>query len=90
MKIPRVLAAAAVALGAGCHSLDNPFSSIPNTGRDARIYNVQTGRWEWPEKDRPRSTPKPARTAAATPAPKDDGRNYDPQKGRFANPEPGR
>jgi hypothetical protein len=34
------------ALG-GCASSENLF----NTGRDARIYNPMTGRYEWPDRN---------------------------------------
>ena len=93
MKLPRLLAAAALALCTGCNSLDNPLAnfSLLHTGRDARTFNAQTGQYEWPPDAAPR-TPSPAqrRTAAATPAPSTDGRSYDPMRGGFTAPEPGR
>ena len=95
MKLPRLLAAAAFALCAGCNSLDNPFSNLAilHTGRDARAYNPQTGNYEWPKDATPRpQTKAPSRsaTAQATPPPKGDGRYYDPVRGGFNDPEPGR
>ena len=92
MKLPRLLAAAALALGAGCSSLDNPFANLTllHTGRDARTFNAQTGQYDWPS-DTPPRPPNPRRAAAAaTPAPASDGRAYDPQRGGFTDPEPGR
>ena len=80
----RIFAASLGAAGllAGCGSLDR--SNLFATGRDARTYNPQTGRYEWPE-DEP-SKPRPS---AARPAPErtgagpDDGRAFNPQTGRF-------
>lgn len=92
---PRLLAIAAFALGAGCHSLDHPFAGIRllHTGQDARTYHPETGEYEWPKDaaPRPKSRREPASTVpAATPAPRPDGRPYDPQKGEFADPDPTR
>ena len=39
---------------AGCASLDRP--DLFATGRDARTYNPQTGRYEWPEEAAPAKT----------------------------------
>lgn len=48
MKLPHLLALAALALGAGCNSLENPFAGIRilHTGRDARTFNPQTGTYD--------------------------------------------
>lgn len=92
MKLPHLLAVAALALGAGCSSLDNPITNLGifRTGRDARTFNPQTGEYEWPKAATPRPQPRVARTAAATPPPKDDGRPFDVQRGEFRDPPPGR
>ena len=92
MKLPHLLAAAALALCAGCNSLDNPFSNLAilHTGRDARTFNSQTGEFEWPKDATPRPQSRTHPAAAATPPPKDDGRSFDPIRGEFRDPEPGR
>lgn len=95
MKLPHLLAAAALVLGAGCNSLDNPLTHLDlfKTGHDGRVFNSRTGEYEWPARPTPRPRTKAApasRTAAATPAPSADGRGYDPQKGEFAEPNPAR
>ena len=93
MQFPRLLAAAALALCAGCNSLDNPLSDfrIFKTGRDARTFNPQTGEYEWPKDATPRPQNRAAKTAAAaTPAPKDDGRPFDQQRGEWRDPDPTR
>ena len=92
MKLPHLAAIAAFALCAGCNSLDNPLSGfrIFQTGRDARTFNPQTGEYEWPKDAAPRPRPRVARSAAATPPPKDDGRSFDPMRGEFRDPAPGR
>ncbi len=91
MKLPRLFAtAAALALCTGCNSLDNPLADFPllHTGRDARTFNPQTGQYEWPNGTAPRPQTRAARSsAAATPAPKDDGRTYDPQRGGWSDPQ---
>ena len=92
MKLPRLFAAAAFALCAGCTSLDNPLANLGifHTGRDARTFNAQTGEYEWPKDAAPRPQTRVRRTAAATPPPKDDGRSFDAVRGEFRDPEPGR
>ena len=89
MKLPRLLAAAAFALCAGCNSLDNPLSNLAilHTGRDASAYNPQTGSYEWPKDATPRPVSKAPLRSAATPAPKSDGRSYDPMRGGFTDAE---
>ena len=77
-----------VCLCAGCGSLDR--SELFATGRDARTYNPQTGRYEWPD-DEPSRRPAQSRAAArgSHAAPErndigpDDGRVFNPLKGRF-------
>ena len=94
MKLPHLLAAAALALCAGCNSLDNPLAKLRifSAGRDARTFNPQTGEYEWPKNATPRPQSRTARSAsaAATPAPKDDGRPFDPQRGEWRDPDPTR
>lgn len=75
------------ALLAACSSLDNPFGSLFHTGHDERVYNPQTGQYEWPAG---KATPKPQKSAAvasalnSTPAPQtSDGRYFDPQKNEW-------
>ena len=94
MKLSHLAAAAGLALLAGCNSLDNPLSDLTifKTGRDSRVYNPQTGEYEWPDKaNKPR--PRAERVAAgkpgsvpATPSPASDGRPYDPTKNEFRDP----
>lgn len=93
MKLSLLLAAAALALCAGCNSLDHPLSNLAllHTGRDARTFNAQTGEYQWPKDATPRpAVTRPRRAADATPAPAADGRSYDPVRGSFTDPEPGR
>jgi hypothetical protein len=94
MKLTSLLTAAGLALLAGCNSLDSPFSDwkLLQTGRDGRVYNPQTGEYEWPKNATPRPKTTPAHQsgrAPATPAPANDGRGYDPIKGEFRDPQPG-
>lgn len=93
MKLPPLLALAALALSAGCNSLDNPFAGIRvlHTGQDARTFNPQTGTYDWPAGTTPRPPTKAAPASSApraTPAPQSDGRAYDPQRGAFTDPDP--
>jgi len=82
-----ILIAASILL-AGCNSLDNPFANLFKTGKDARVYNPQTGQFEGPAEN---ATPRPQKSAAiasalsATPAPQheSDGRYFDPQKNEW-------
>lgn len=86
--IPVVFFAASV-LVTGCNSLDNPLAGVNllGTGNDGRVYNAQTGEFEWPKDSQKRRAPRPAPTGTvgATPAPerKGDGRYYDPQKSQW-------
>ena len=87
---------------AGCSDLsENPLHTLARSGHDARYFNPQTGRYEWPEDTAPRRTPRtaaiddavsesetPAETTPAkpfTPGAGDD-RVYDPMKQRFESP----
>ncbi len=94
MKYLPLLAIVGLAAGAGCNSLDSPFADVPllKTGRDARVFNVQTGEYEWPKNTtpRPQAAPPPARRATEPAAPASDGRPFDPVKGEFADPPVGR
>lgn len=98
MKLTSLLAVAGLALGAGCNSLDSPFADVPvlQTGRDARVFNVQTGEYEWPDGTAPRrraTSPSARRGVSRAPepaAPASDGRPFDPVKGEFADPPVGR
>lgn len=80
----RVLAACLCTAGifTGCGSLER--SNLFATGRDARTFNPQTGRYEWPDEparspSTRRASPPPERKDAAP----DDGRAFNPQTGRF-------
>ena len=88
--LPVVFLAASVFV-VGCNSLDNPLAdtNLLGSGHDARVYNAQTGEYEWPKdskKRRPSSrTASLASDGTTTPAPerKSDGRYYDPQKSQW-------
>ena len=87
MKLSSVTILVALsALFAGCSSLDNPFAGWFHSHGDARVYNPQTGEWEWPNE---KATPKPQKAAnvagalKSTPAPQSDGRYFDPQKNEW-------
>ena len=89
--IPRMLLLAAVAL-AGCNQIELPdyFAS----GRDSRVYNAQTGQYEWPDSEpkrtpyKPRVNPnepdEPAKPLFNT----SDERVFNPQTGRYEWPQP--
>jgi len=92
MKLAPLLAALAIgSLVAACNSLDSPFSGLSsnallNTGRDARVYNGNTGSYEWPNTT---PTPRPKKTPDAvalnvTPPP------YTPAPGKTPPPKPGK
>jgi hypothetical protein len=50
MKFPHILSAlCAGALLAACNSLDSPLQYVSNIGHDGRVYNTNTGSWDWPE-----------------------------------------
>lgn len=85
MKLLPVLFVACLGIGA-CSPIERDLFA---SGRDARVYNPQTGRYEWPEEDRPARRRKSAAVAStqretkpeATPS--GDGRVYDLEKGRY-------
>jgi hypothetical protein len=91
MKIAPLLAVfSLVSVLAACDSLDNPFhSALLNTGRDARVYNGNTGQYEWPSPTpppRPKPTPvivKAPAAPASTPMKKVAAHTPIPQKGAF-------
>ena len=84
-----LLAATAGLALAACHSLDSP--SFPTSGSDARVYNLQTGRFEWPDGDGQSSRADQRRSSLAgdrREAPtriSGDERSYNPQTGRWEN-----
>lgn len=66
MKISTVtILAAFLCLFAGCNSLTNPFAGLFR-GHDERVYNPQTGEWEYPNKKG--ATPPPQKSAAVAAA----------------------
>jgi hypothetical protein len=71
-------AAAAVLLLSSCSSLENPFSGwFHHNTHDERVYNPQTGEWEWPPDKR-------AAHARETPAPQgSDTRYWDAQHNQW-------
>ena len=79
----RVLYFLAAALLTGCGSLDP--ESLLGTGRDARAYNAQTGRYEWPDEppSSPPAKPRAATREARTDVMPDDERVFNPQTGRY-------
>jgi len=70
---------------AGCNSLDNPLAGLFHTGNDARVFNPQTGQYEWPPEQRKPQPRGPATAGGTTPAPErqSEGRYYDPQKNQW-------
>lgn len=88
--IPALFLATSV-LVTGCNSLDNPLAgmNLLGSGRDGRVYNSQTGEFEWPKDSQKRRAHRPAPAAAGTaaattePERKSDGRYYDPQKSQW-------
>jgi hypothetical protein len=93
MKLAPLLAALSVgSLLVACNSLDNPFHAILNTGNDARVYNSNTGSYEWPDAIGHPIQPLPKVAAATSPDPtpskKLAARYYDPKKGAFVKGTP--
>ncbi len=82
MKIlPSFLLLTASVLLPGCSSLENPFGNWFGSGRDARVYNAQTGEYEWPQDS---SKPRPAGAATVPPpAGQGDGRYFDPVRNEW-------
>jgi hypothetical protein len=93
MKLSSILIpAAASLLLAACNSLDNPITNLfHGVGRDERVYNSQTGQWEWPSEKRKAQEKKSAAVASAlaTPAPHgfNDTRYWDPQRNQWVEAE---
>lgn len=91
MKLSSILIpATALLLLAGCNSLDNPISNLfRGVGHDQRVYNTQTGQWEWPEEKRQPAEKKSAAVASAmggaTPAPHsyNDTRYWDASRNQW-------
>jgi hypothetical protein len=84
---------AASALLTGCGSLDNPFTRFFHTGNDARVFNAQTGQYEWPEEKKSaeqRKAPAVAAALAGAPASQErgDGRYFDAQKNQWIEVKP--
>lgn len=91
MKLSSVLILAPVSLLlAACNSLDNPITNFFHSGtsRDARVYNTQTGEWEWPADKRKAQEKKSAAVASAlaTSAP-NDTRYWDAQRNQWVQAE---
>jgi hypothetical protein len=86
MKRALFLLSAAASLFAGCDSLNRPdyFAS----GRDARVFNPQTGRYEWPD-DAPPARPRKPRVSLSDEPANADGRRtgLNPQDDRVFNPQ---
>ena len=78
---------------------DNPLGVLARSGRDARVFNPQTGHYEWPEEEAPRKHPRTAaideavhesteRTPSKPLTPgSGDTRVYDPMKQQFVSPQ---
>jgi hypothetical protein len=87
MKFSSVLFFAAIlVLFPGCNSLDNPFAGIFHH-KDERVYNPQTGAWEYPNQ-KATPTPKSAAVASALNSPgssqtSGEGRNADGHGGNW-------
>lgn len=89
MKTRLSVAACSLAIFvAGCSSLDNPFASMNlfRTGRDARVFNAQTGEYEWPKEEQARRRAQPGAPNSAPPAERrGDGRYYDAAKNEWVD-----
>jgi len=83
MKLSSILISATGAvLLAGCNSLDNPISNLfHGAGNDSRVYNSQTGQWEYPPDKRQKKTA--AGTATPSPQSFNDTRYWDPQRNQW-------
>jgi hypothetical protein len=72
-------------LVAGCSSFRSG-GDLFATGRDARVFNPSTGRYEWPEEPSRRAAARrSSRLSASDPSatPAGDGRVYNLEKGRY-------
>jgi len=90
MKLSYILIpATASLLLAGCNSLDNPVSNLfRGVGRDERVYNTQTGEWEWPANKQKPADKKSAAVASAVSSSNDphgfnDTRYWDGQRNQW-------
>lgn len=86
MKAPTPAIFLAATLLAGCNSLDNPVGGLLATGRDARVFNAQTGEFEWP-KDQPgnKRPPGPTDGRAVRTERAGDGRYFDVAKNEWGD-----
>ncbi len=83
----RVFVLGMLAVVSGCSQADRPdyFAS----GRDARVYNMQTGRYEWPDGEPKRTPYKPRVNPNEPEKPRagilgtGDERVFNPQSGRY-------
>ena len=89
---PRLISIGALVAVSGCADPDTTLRDLTRTGRDARYYNAQTGRYEWPDDDAPRR-PRKSEAVSATlreqenpAAPSDAERPYNPQTRQFDPP----
>src|SRR3954454_21956025 len=100
MRRPAIYFAALLAASlAGCSDLsDNPLHALSRSGRDARVFNPQTGHYEWPEEEVPRR--RTSRTAALDEAAREsstpskpitpgagDNRVFNPMKQQYETPQ---
>jgi len=89
MKILSSVVVGALAISvAGCSSLDNPLAAFNpfRSGRDARVYNAQTGEYEWPKDEAARRQARPAGAANAAPQERrGDGRYFDAAKNEWVD-----
>lgn len=77
---------------------DNPLHALTRTGRDARVFNPQTGQYEWPKEETPRPRPRTVaideavrESSSSTPSKPltpgaGDDRVYNPMKQQFESP----
>jgi hypothetical protein len=86
-NLPSFLLLTASVLLPGCSSLENPFGNLFGSGRDARVYNAQTGEYDWPQDStNPRpAAPAPAAGGAPAPQRRGDGRYFDPVKNEWVD-----
>lgn len=94
MKTAAFALTTAAMLCAGCSSIND--SALTASGRDARVYNPQNGRYEWPDEAAGATPRKPRVSLRDTPTKRSaerggaeprDGRTYNPQTGRYEWPD---
>ena len=86
MKILSSAVVCALAISVvGCSSLDNPLSAFNpfRSGRDARVYNAQTGEYEWPKEEGARH--QAGAPAAPQQQKRGDGRYFDATKNEWVD-----